>query len=159
MTAGAAECAVRELRAARRLAEAAEMTGGLGPYGAADGPDGTTSLGTAVLEAYGDQLAPQVTWLPRLPGGTLRQTSGPSRQPRLQAARAPRGWPKPTASMPDDAADRPDTRLTAPSTQAALINEVSAVGMLPWKAPDSRGGGMQCERGSGSCSPCPWQSS
>ena len=29
----------------------------LGTYGVADGPDLTTSLGAAVLEAYGDQLA------------------------------------------------------------------------------------------------------
>ncbi len=57
MTGGAAERAVRELRAAGRLADAAAMTGGLGPYGVADGPDGTTSLGAAVLEAHGDQLA------------------------------------------------------------------------------------------------------
>jgi len=53
----AAERAVRELRAAGRLAEAAQLVGRLGPYGVADGPDATTSLGAAVLEAYGDQLA------------------------------------------------------------------------------------------------------
>ena len=52
-----AECAVRELRAAGRLAAAAALTGLLGPYGVADGPDSTTSLGAAVFEAYGDQLA------------------------------------------------------------------------------------------------------
>ena len=33
------------------------MVGEPGAYGVADGPDGTTSLGAAVLEAYGDQLA------------------------------------------------------------------------------------------------------
>jgi hypothetical protein len=51
------ERSVRELRAAGRLAEAARLVSGLGPYGMADGLDGTTSLGAAVLEAYGDQLA------------------------------------------------------------------------------------------------------
>jgi hypothetical protein len=51
------ERSVRQLRAAGRLAEAAGLVGGLGPYGVADGLDGTTSLGAAVLEAYGDQLA------------------------------------------------------------------------------------------------------
>lgn len=53
----AAELAVRKLRAAGRLAEAVRLVGQLGPYGVADGPDGTTSLAAAVLEAYGDQLA------------------------------------------------------------------------------------------------------
>jgi len=53
----AAERAVRELRAAGRLAEAVRLVGQLGPYGVSDGPDLTTSLGAAVLEAYGDQLA------------------------------------------------------------------------------------------------------
>jgi hypothetical protein len=53
----AVERSVRELRAAGRLAEAARLVGGLGPYGVADGLDGTTSLGAAVLESYGDQLA------------------------------------------------------------------------------------------------------
>ena len=48
---------MRELRAAGRLAEAVRLAGRLGPYGVADGPDATTSLGAAVLEAYGDQLA------------------------------------------------------------------------------------------------------
>jgi hypothetical protein len=57
MTDGAVERAVRELRAAGRLAGAAGMTGELGAYGVPDGPDGTRSLGAAVLEAYGDQLA------------------------------------------------------------------------------------------------------
>lgn len=53
----AAERSVRELRAAGRLAEAVRLVGRLGPYGVADGPDATTSLAAAVLEAYGDQLA------------------------------------------------------------------------------------------------------
>jgi hypothetical protein len=53
----AAERAVRDLRAAGQLAEAVRLVGHLGPYGVADGPDATTSLGAAVLEAYGDQLA------------------------------------------------------------------------------------------------------
>jgi hypothetical protein len=53
----AAERAIRELRAAGRLAEAAALIGQLGPYGAADGPDATVSLGAAVLEARGDELA------------------------------------------------------------------------------------------------------
>lgn len=57
MSGSAAERAVRELRAAGCLANAAGMTGELGPYGVADRPDGTTSLGAAVLEAYGDQLS------------------------------------------------------------------------------------------------------
>jgi hypothetical protein len=48
---------VRELRAAGRLAEAVRLVSQLGTYGVADGPDATTSLGAAVLEAYGDQLA------------------------------------------------------------------------------------------------------
>ena len=52
-----AEWSVRELRAAGRLPEAVLLVGQLGPYGVADGPDGTTSLGAAVLEAHGDQLA------------------------------------------------------------------------------------------------------
>ena len=37
--------------------QARPAVGRLGPYGIADGPDATTSLGAAVLEAYGDQLA------------------------------------------------------------------------------------------------------
>ncbi len=57
MTDGAVERAVRELRAAGQLAHAAGMTGELGAYGVPDGPDGTTSLGAAALEANGDQLA------------------------------------------------------------------------------------------------------
>jgi hypothetical protein len=52
-----AEQTIRELRAAGRLAEAVRLIGRLGPYGVADGPDATTSLGAAVLEEYGDQLA------------------------------------------------------------------------------------------------------
>ena len=55
--AAAAERSVRELRAAGQLAQAARLVGQLGPYGVADGPDATTSLAAAVLEAYGDQLA------------------------------------------------------------------------------------------------------
>lgn len=54
----AAEQAVRALRAAGRLADAAELVDRLGPYGVADSEDATTSLGAAVLEAYADQLAP-----------------------------------------------------------------------------------------------------
>jgi hypothetical protein len=53
----AADRAIRELRSAGRLAEATVMIAQLGPYGAADGPDATVSLGAAVLEAYADQLA------------------------------------------------------------------------------------------------------
>jgi hypothetical protein len=53
----AAERAVRDLRAAGQLAEAVRLVGQLGPYGVADRPDATISLGAAVLEAYGDQLA------------------------------------------------------------------------------------------------------
>jgi len=53
----AAERMVRELRAAGRLAEAVQLVGQLGPYGVADGIGATFSLGAAVLEAYGDQLA------------------------------------------------------------------------------------------------------
>ena len=52
-----AERTIRELRAAGRLAEAALLIDRLGAYGVADGPDATTSLGAAVLEEYGDQLA------------------------------------------------------------------------------------------------------
>jgi hypothetical protein len=50
---------VRRLRAAGRLAEAAGLigAGGLGPYGVAEDAAATVSLGAAVLEAYGDQLA------------------------------------------------------------------------------------------------------
>jgi len=48
---------VRALRAAGKLADAAELAGQLGPYGVADGDDATLSLGAAVFEAYGDQLA------------------------------------------------------------------------------------------------------
>jgi hypothetical protein len=57
ISSAAAERAVRELRAAGQLGEAIRLVGQLGPYGIADGPDATTSLGAAVLEAYGDQLA------------------------------------------------------------------------------------------------------
>ena len=60
MDSQAAERAVRELRAAGRLAEAARLVDQLGPYGVSDGPDNTTSLGAAVLEALGDQLAATV---------------------------------------------------------------------------------------------------
>jgi hypothetical protein len=52
-----AERTVRELRAAGRLAEAARLTEYLGPYGVAEDLTATASLGAAVLEAYGDQLA------------------------------------------------------------------------------------------------------
>jgi|SRR6185312_12834788 len=52
-----AERAIRELRAAGRLAEAARLVGRLGPYGVAEDATATASLGAAVLEAYGDQLA------------------------------------------------------------------------------------------------------
>ena len=55
--AGSPEQAVRALRAAGRLAEASRLVDQLGPYGVADGADATRSLGAAVLEAYGDQLA------------------------------------------------------------------------------------------------------
>jgi hypothetical protein len=53
----AADQAVRALRAAGRLAEAADLVDQLGPYGVADAGDATMSLGAAVLEAYADQLA------------------------------------------------------------------------------------------------------
>ena len=52
-----AERTVRELRAAGRLTEAARLTEYLGPYGVAEDLTATASLGAAVLEAYGDQLA------------------------------------------------------------------------------------------------------
>jgi hypothetical protein len=51
------ERAVRALRARGRLADAVGLVDQLGPYGVADGYDATLSLGAAVLEAYGDQLA------------------------------------------------------------------------------------------------------
>jgi hypothetical protein len=57
MDSAEAERTVRELRAAGRLPEAARLVDQLGPYGVGDGPDMTTSLGAAVLEALGDQLA------------------------------------------------------------------------------------------------------
>jgi hypothetical protein len=57
MDSAEAERTVRELRAAGRLAEAARLVDQLGPYGVGDGPAMTTSLGAAVLEALGDQLA------------------------------------------------------------------------------------------------------
>ena len=47
---------MRSLRAAGRLAEATAHVEGLGPYGVPD-DDYDTSLGAAVLDAYGDQLA------------------------------------------------------------------------------------------------------
>jgi hypothetical protein len=53
----AAERAVLDLRAAGHLSRAVALIPELGPYGVSDGPDLTTSLGAAVLEAYGDQLA------------------------------------------------------------------------------------------------------
>ena len=49
--------AIRRLRAAGQLVQAAALVSELGPYGVSDGPDGTTALGAAVLEAYGDELA------------------------------------------------------------------------------------------------------
>jgi len=51
------EQAVRALRADGRLAEAVELVDQLGPDGVADGAVATVSLGAAVLEGYGDQLA------------------------------------------------------------------------------------------------------
>jgi hypothetical protein len=51
------ERAVRALLGRGRLADAAGLVDQLGPYGVADGDDATLSLGAAVLEAYGDQLA------------------------------------------------------------------------------------------------------
>jgi hypothetical protein len=54
----AAERAVRALRAADRLAQAADLVDQLGPYGVADASDATMSLGAAVLEEYADRLAP-----------------------------------------------------------------------------------------------------
>ena len=53
----AAEQSVRALRAAGRLAAAADLVDQLGPYGVADADNVTRSLGAAVLEAYADQLA------------------------------------------------------------------------------------------------------
>jgi len=50
------EQVVRSLRAAGRLAEATAHVEGLGPYGVPD-DDYDTSLGAAVFDAYGDQLA------------------------------------------------------------------------------------------------------
>ncbi len=52
-----AERSVRALRASGRLADAAQLTRYLGPYGVAEDITATASLGAAVLEAYGDQLA------------------------------------------------------------------------------------------------------
>lgn len=52
-----AERTIRALRAAGRLAEATALIGHLGPYGVAEDATATASLGAAVLEAYGDQLA------------------------------------------------------------------------------------------------------
>ncbi len=52
-----AERVVRALYLTGRLAEASELADQLGPYGVADGPDGTVSLGAAVLDAYAGQLA------------------------------------------------------------------------------------------------------
>ena len=54
---GQPERAVRALRAGGQLAAAVALVDQLGPYGVADGIDGTTSLGAAVLAAYGDQHA------------------------------------------------------------------------------------------------------
>ncbi len=51
------ERTIRALLAAGRLAEAARLAGRLGPYGVAEDATATASLGAAVLEAYGDQLA------------------------------------------------------------------------------------------------------
>ncbi|HET9893497.1 MAG TPA: hypothetical protein VFQ44_00935 [Streptosporangiaceae bacterium] len=51
-----AERAVRALYLSGQLAKAAELVDQLGPYGVAEGPDGTLSLGAAVLDAYADQL-------------------------------------------------------------------------------------------------------
>ena len=52
-----AERTIRALRAAGRLAEAAGLVSRLGPYGVAEDATATASLGAAVLEEYGDQLA------------------------------------------------------------------------------------------------------
>jgi hypothetical protein len=54
---GESERRIRALHAAGRLAEAAELVDQLGPYGVADGPDDTVSLGAVVLEARADELA------------------------------------------------------------------------------------------------------
>jgi len=51
MNVSAEERAVRDLRAAGRLAEAAALTGQLGPYGVAAGPGSTTSLGAGTSGA------------------------------------------------------------------------------------------------------------
>lgn len=57
---GTSEKAARDLRRwheAGRVVEAAQLVDLFGPYDVDAGPDGTVSLGAAVLEAYADQLA------------------------------------------------------------------------------------------------------
>jgi len=51
------EQAIRALRAAGRLQEAAQLVDQLGPYDVAEDNTATIALGAAVLNDYGDQLA------------------------------------------------------------------------------------------------------
>jgi hypothetical protein len=99
-----AEQAVRALRAAGRLAAAAELVDQLGPYGVADSDDATLSLGAAVLEAYADQLAPAD---PRPAAAVYRRAAG---EQRSFAAAATSGG-KGIARMAD--ADRIDAKRRA----------------------------------------------
>ncbi len=52
-----AEQAIRALRAAGRLPEAAQLVDQLGPYDVAEDNTATIALGAAVLSDYGDHLA------------------------------------------------------------------------------------------------------
>jgi hypothetical protein len=94
------EQAVRALRADGRLAEAVELVDQLGPDGVADGAVATVSLGAAVLEGYGDQLAAAD---PDAANAACRRAAEEQRSfagPRPLAARARPGWPPPTALTP-----------------------------------------------------------
>jgi len=100
----AAEQSVRALRAAGRLAAAADLADQLGPYGVADAGDATRSLGAAVLEAYADQLADAD---PAAADALYRRAAGEQRSFAAAATSGGEGF----ARMAD--ADRIDARRRA----------------------------------------------
>jgi hypothetical protein len=99
-----AEQAIRALRAAGRLAEAAQLADQLGPYGVADSDDATLSLGAAVLEAYADQLTRAD---PRAADAVYRRAAGEQRSFAAAATSGGEG----IARMAD--ADRIDAKRRA----------------------------------------------
>ena len=99
-----AEQAIRALRAAGRLADAAQLADQLGPYGVADSDDATLSLGAAVLEAYADQLTRAD---PRAADAVYRRAAGEQRSFAAAATSGGEG----IARMAD--ADRIDAKRRA----------------------------------------------